>query len=266
MHKYIIFRNDDVRGTLDNSLVEITNLFIKYQIPITHVIEPANVSDEVANWLLDLKLKHPGLIEIGQHGYDHKLKNDERPGEFGGKRTYQEQFQEISKGKELMDEKFGNLWFPVFTFPYGGANDGAYKAIDDCSFKVVNGGYGIDLQRRLFYLAGHLLRRNFLFKKRIPYDLKIKPKTNLFEINMSFGFIKKYISDDTDSIMQPLDEMKRKTEEYLKSDRKAIGVLLHHRYHIDTQKIKLVEDYLKWVKKIPNIDFVTQEYIYNLYK
>lgn len=264
--KHIHFRNDDVRDSLDKSLIQITNIFIKYKIPITHAVEPANVTKEVIEWLTDLKKRHPVLIEIGQHGYEHKLKNDKRPGEFGGNRSYQEQYDEIKKGKDLMDKYFGELWHPIFTFPFGGANIAAYKAINDLNFTIVNGGYGIDPKRKLFYLAGHILRRNFLLGKRIPYDLEYKPGTNLFEINMNFGFIKKYLDEEYQSVLQTIDNMKSFTNSFLNSDRKTIGVLLHHRYHNTDEKVSLVEEYLNWIKSLNNIKFSNQETIYNTFR
>lgn len=47
----IFFRNDDVRSTLDESLVSLTDIFIRNGIPISHAVEPANISS-------DPKLKH----------------------------------------------------------------------------------------------------------------------------------------------------------------------------------------------------------------
>jgi hypothetical protein len=264
--KYIHFRNDDIRDSLDSSLIQITNLFLEYNIPITHVVEPANVTKEVREWLLNLKTQYPTLIEIGQHGYDHRLKNNKRPGEFGGNRKYQEQYDDIKKGMNLMDEYFGAKWYPIFTFPYGGANNEAYKALDQLNFAIVNGGYGIDLKRRMLYFVGHLLRKNFMFEKRIPYDLKIKPNTNLFEINVNYGFIKKYLNEESGALLQSLDDLKMYTNRYIKSNLDSIGVLIHHRYHNTDEKIKLVDDYLQWIKSIPNLKFATQETIYNTFK
>ena len=93
------FRNDDVRGSLDGSLVRIQELFIKRGIPITHAVEPANITEDVVNWLLSVKDKHPNMVSIMQHGYDHSIKNIRQYGEFGGDRTYDEQYQDIGNGK-----------------------------------------------------------------------------------------------------------------------------------------------------------------------
>ena len=69
----IFFRNDDVRDVLDDSLIGLTELCLKHQVPIAHAVEPANVTPEVVDWLMATKKKHKRLIEIIQHGYDHSL-------------------------------------------------------------------------------------------------------------------------------------------------------------------------------------------------
>ena len=85
----VFFRNDDVRDSLDKSLIDLTSIFIGEDVPINHVVEPANVSPEVVAWIKEKKKEWPKLIEIGQHGFDHKLKAVKkilgkiRKGEFG---------------------------------------------------------------------------------------------------------------------------------------------------------------------------------------
>ena len=63
MIKYIFFRNDDVRSTLDQSLVKLTNIFIQEQVPINHVVEPANISEYVTlSWDYDGRILHPNEV------------------------------------------------------------------------------------------------------------------------------------------------------------------------------------------------------------
>jgi len=261
--RLIFFRNDDVRNTLDDSLIELTELFIKYEIPIIHSVEPANLTPIVIDWLVDIKSKHPDLIEIMQHGYDHSIKNKIRKGEFGGQRNYQEQFEDIRKGKELMNKYFGDLWFPAFNFPVGPYNFETMKAVVDNGFKVVNGGWEIDIKHKLFYFVGHLLKKELLFGYRVPYNLEYRPKNKIFQINMNISVIDKYHNEETDSTMLSLEELKNESKRFMIE--KTIGILLHHRYHNTKGKIKLVDDYLGWIKGQSNIQFVTLEKIYDRY-
>lgn len=269
--KYVFFRNDDVRNALDESLVKITNICIENKIPISHAVEPANVTREVVNWLLELKKKYPDLVEIIQHGYSHKLNYQNviggklKKGEFGGDRSYAEQFKEITEGKKMMDELFGELWFPLFTFPYGARNDAAIKAVSDSGFLVINGSMGRSIINQIFYSFGRLLQKEILFGRKISWHLRYKPSTTLFQIDTSFSLNKKFINEETKSTFFSLEELKEKTNNYL-SKYCTVGIVLHHRYHDNISKIELFKNYIKWIKTLKSIEFVTQEKIYNLYK
>lgn len=261
--KIAFFRNDDVRDTLDESLIKITDIFIKYGVPITHAVEPANVTKEVIKWLVDTKKQHPDLIEIMQHGYDHTIKNNKIKGEFGGQRTYEEQYEEIKKGKELMNQYFGDLWFEAFNFPYAPYNIPAIKAVNDCKFKVLNSHYNSDWKRKFFYFVGHLLNKGRLLDHHVSWNLKRYPNTKLFEIDMNTGFIKKYLNEGTDADFFTLDQLKEKTLKYSKF--KTTGILLHHRYHTEKEHFDLVDDYLKWIST-QGYEFLTMEKIYDRFE
>lgn len=240
----LVFRNDDVRDRLDESLVQITELFLRRGLPITHAVEPANVSADVSEWLLDMKRRRPDLIEIMQHGYDHRIKNRRQKGEFGGQRTYEEQLADIRAGKELMNRYFGNQWFECFNFPYAPYNPAAIRALDDVGYRVLNSHYNASLSRRLFYGVGHLLRRGYLWGHHVSWHLRRYPGTRLFEIDMCVSFIRRYINEETDCEFLPLDELKAETLSYRRLP--VAGILLHHRYHDTPDKIALVERYLDW--------------------
>lgn len=264
MQNTLFFRNDDVRNKLDDSLIKITDLFVSHKIPIAHAVEPANINTEVVEWLNGVKKEHPDLICIMQHGYDHSIKNKMKKGEFGGQRTYQEQFSDISKGKELMNKWFGDSWFPAFNFPYAPYNPAAMKAVDDCGYLVINSHFNSKFNRKVFYLIGHAMNRGFLFNHHVSWNLNKYPGTNLFEIDMNISFINKYYNEQYDCQMLSLEQMIEETQKYLKY--KTIGVLLHHRYHNTDQKIKLVADYLKWCKTNKNFEYKSLEEIYKQYK
>jgi hypothetical protein len=267
---YIFIRNDDVRNVLDESLVKITDLCIKKEIPICHTVEPANVSKEVIEWLLAEKKKNPDLIEIVQHGYSHRLNYQTtiggkiKKGEFGGSRTYEEQYADIKKGKDLMYEYFGDLWFPLFTFPYGARNQDSLRVLQNTKFLAVNGSMGISNLHKLYYFWGRLFDFEMFLGRKISYNLRYKKGTNLFQIDTAFSVIKKYLDDDEGAIFYSLKELKTISLKYISSV-PNIGIVLHHRYHNNNEKIQLIEDFFNWLKRIPNIQFVTQEFIYKHY-
>ncbi len=255
----MFFRNDDVRGVLDKELIQITDLFIKYRIPITHAVEPANVTPEVIEWLLSVKKNHPDLIEIMQHGYDHTIKNEQRKGEFGGQRTYDEQYADIKAGKDLMNQYFSDQWFECFNFPYAPYNPAAIKAVNDVGYKVLSSHYNSEWKRRIFYFVGHVLRKGYLLNHHVSWNLRQYPGTSLFEIDMNAGFICKYTNEQTGSEMLSVEDLVELTRKYF--GQRTIGILLHHRYHDTQEKIDLVENYLEWAKD-QSFEFMTMEQVY----
>ena len=260
MKNIVFFRNDDVRNRLDDSLVELTMLFISHGVPITHAVEPANLTSEVAYWLINIKKQFPELIDIMQHGFDHTVKNKIRKGEFGGQRTYFEQLNDIKRGKEIMDSWFGKSWFPAFNFPYAPYNSGAIRAVEECGFKVLNSHFSSRLSRKIFYKIGHLLNKGYLLNHHVSWNLDYYPNTKLFEIDVNTSFIKKYYNELYDCEMLNLSELQKETFQYMKY--KTIGVLLHHRYHNTEMKIKLINEYLRWCKSVPHFEFWSLKNIY----
>lgn len=262
MFNSIFFRNDDIRGKLDKSLIELTRIFIENNLPIMHAVEPANLTSEVVDWLVETKQKYPGNVEIMQHGYDHTQKNKLLKGEFGGQRTYEEQLREIKRGKELMDEYFGKDWFPAFNYPYGPYNYESMRALNDCGYKVVNSHFNSDWKRKIFYFVGHALKKGRFLNHHVSWNLDYYPGTNLFEIDINISFIKKYVNELYDSEMYSYEELIEKTKKY--KNYKTIGVLFHHRYHNTSDKLELVQRYLDWCKR-QKFEYLKLEDIYNKY-
>ena len=242
------FRNDDVRNSLDDSLVRIQEIFINRKIPITHAVEPANISEDVVKWLLSIKEEYPDMITIMQHGYDHSIKNKKQYGEFGGDRTYDEQYEEIFKGKKLMDVHFGNLWFPAFNFPCSPYNKEAIQALQHLDFKVLNSHYNRKWSRRIFYAFGHFLKKGLLFGHHVSWNMNVYPETTIYEISMNISFIKDYLDEQTHCEFCTYEEICSDVETYLRSPF-PIGILLHHRYHTNKESIDLIKKVLDYLDK-----------------
>ena len=247
MSKEYFFRNDDIRDSLDSSLVQIQELFIKRDVPIVHAVEPANVTPEVVEWLLEMKANHPELITLMQHGCDHTIKNNNKKGEFGGQRGFDEQYEDIRKGKDLMNSLFGDAWFEAFNFPYAPYNKDAIRALEKVGYKVLNSHYNVEWKRRAFYAIGHLLRQGMLLDHHVSWNLDIYPGTTMYEISMNITFIKKYHDEQTNCDFFTLEELCNKIDQYIPT-RYPIGLLLHHRYHTTQESIDLIGgvfDYLE---------------------
>lgn len=245
MKTYIYFRNDDV-NTLDKELINVTELLITEGVPITHAVEPANVKDDTVAWLNEMKAENPNLIEIMQHGFDHKRRH---LGEFGGSRPYEEQLEYISKGKQIMLESFGENFVKAINFPFGNYNKHTIKAADELGFKIISSHYNYKPSRRIMYYLGNLARRGQIFGKHVSHHMQYYPATNLFEIDMCLSFIKKYIGgyNSRECVFEDINDM---LEEYqhFKKHTNVIGILLHHRYHHSRKGVELIRDTIKALK------------------
>lgn len=257
--KKIFFRNDDVRNTLDESLVELTNLHKEFKIPITYAVEPANVSQEVVGWLINEKKHNPNLIEIIQHGYNHNFDNKySYRMEFGKHRGYQDQYKDLKLGKDLMNEYFGDLWFQAITFPYGSFNNDTIKAISDLGYLASSTSISFSRKHQVKNNIGRFLKLNNICGKKVSYHLKKRPQSNMLDVGVSVNFIKKYISEE-EAIHYNLHELQLKILENLKQTN-VIGFLLHHRFH--KNNLEILEDLLKWLKQV-DVRFCTLKELVN---
>ncbi len=257
------FRNDDV-NELTPELVAVSELLFAEGIPIIHAVEPGNVTDACVDWLLEKKAQHGRLLEIMQHGYNH---TKHYGGEFGGKRAYQEQHDDLRRGREIMDRRFGDHWFPAVNFPYGPYNQATIRAVDDLGYTIFNGHYNPRLSRRLFYVIGRLLGKGQILNRHISHHLEIYPGTHVFTIDMAISYIDRYHgnygSNQCDwhglaDLMQRFEAAKRHIH--------AIGWLLHHRYHSTPASLKLVQDTITAMRQgNPGIEFWNFEEIHAAY-
>jgi peptidoglycan/xylan/chitin deacetylase (PgdA/CDA1 family) len=237
----IFFRNDDVRGSLDDSLIQLTELFVKYSVPITHAVEPANVSNNVVKWLIDTKLNSNDLVEIIQHGYNHNNNNKFYKMEFGGNRSYSDQYEDIHKGYSLMESLFNYHWDKIFSFPYGTYNNQTMEVVNQLKYTAISSSVSYDIKNIIKDYIGVKLNTNKLFNRNISYHLNKRPFTELWDVSTCISVIKEYINEDEaihftyEQLISKINHARRFTS--------VIGILLHHRFH---------KDYLSIIDKLLN--------------
>ena len=240
----VFFRNDDVRNSLDSSLIDFTDLLLGHGVPVSHAAEPANISIEVAEWLNSKKNEFPRLLEIIQHGYDHNLDNPAEKMEFGGNREYGDQLNDISEGKKLMDLYFGNNWTPVFTFPYGTYNQATLKAVNDSGYEAISSKIQFSSKSRLKNQVGKMLGKDIILGKKVNYHPGIRKGYRFKEISVSANLIRKYTGQST-ADHYSLNEIKEQIRIAGKYTG-IIGVLFHHRFH--QNHLGLIEDLIVHLK------------------
>lgn len=252
-------RNDDI-NILDEELVHVTRRCTDEGIPITHAVEPANVTDEAVRWLLEEKKKDPRLVEIMQHGYAHR-KWDR--GEFGGSRPFDDQLRDLTDGRRIMTEKFGPAFLPCLNFPFGPYNQASMRAADRLGYRIVSSHYNCRRSRRLMYAVGHLFRRGQILDRHVSYHLDYYPRTGMFSIDMAVSWIKEYIGEygSRECVFHTADHVVERAREFVPHT-PVIGLLLHHRFHTDQASLDLITEVLKRLKQVPGAEFLNMGEIY----
>ena len=260
MHKKtIFFRNDDIRESIEPELIKLIDIFTTAGIPISLAVEPANVTPEVVNWMLDKKRQHPDIIELIQHGYNHNKHSVYPKGtEFGTYRTFNDQYQDIQKGKQLMDLYFKDDWFPAMAFPYGSYNSPALQALDKAQFNVLSTGVTFSFPHQFKDLIGRLLRKDLIKGKKISHHNRIRKPYKFVELDCSVNIIETYLSETKANhfTLEKIIGNIKKASFYSS----VIGILFHHRFH--TEEFEMIEKLIAWIKESGEYEFSTMEQLY----
>lgn len=254
----LFFRNDDVRGVLDETLIYLTDRLLENGLPITHAVEPVNVTPEVVGWLLDRKKQFPDRLEIIQHGLSHTRHVRLPPGEFGKGRTFEEQLADIQHGYALMQKWFDGYWFQAFSFPFGGYNRDTLKALEQTRYRVISTGIRLTGKRLLFNAAGQLLRQKHLLERNIVYSGPV-PGYCLTEFPVILNHTMRQIDEN--------HAEQKKAEQLMAEWRKLsphwdrVGILTHHRFICRAD----IDELVRFIQQIRAVDvkFTTLEGLSN---
>lgn len=241
----VFFRNDDVRKSLDDSLVYLTERMVSASLPISHSVEPANVTPEVVEWLLEMQSAYPDYVEILQHGFEHRIKT-EPPyrGEFGGNRSYEAQLDEIRKGMALMNAHFADRWTRIFSFPYGTYDRNTLKALEMCGFKMISTGVRFTRKRRMLNCVGHIFKMSRFMGYNIVYFSEKKPDYSLYEFPVILNNTKRQTG--TDAGIQLSHQELKGAWERVPHRYRTRGILCHHRFN----SRKDIEQLLSFFKEL----------------
>lgn len=132
----IFLRDDDIDED-EETLRQLIDISLANSIPLNLQIIPHHLTASTIRLLKQQKKFHPTLLELNQHGWQHL--NHEKEGkkcEFGFSRTFEQKFEDISRGKTLLEEVFEDKFYPVFTPPWNRCAEDTFKVIDRLGFKV----------------------------------------------------------------------------------------------------------------------------------
>ncbi|MFQ5544144.1 MAG: glycosyltransferase, partial [Nitrospiria bacterium] len=132
----IFLRDDDANDDLEK-LRQLFDVTLASGVPLNLEIIPDDLTEAGIRLLRNHKHLHPTLVELNQHGWRHVNHETEgRKCEFGVSRTFEQQLEDISKGKSRLEKIFNSKFYPVFTPPWNRCTEETLKALDHLGFKV----------------------------------------------------------------------------------------------------------------------------------
>ena len=136
----LFIRDDDV-DCEEANLERLVSIGLKLQLPISFGIIPATLTRNVGMFLNSVKRSHPELIELHQHGWAHiSHEGNQGNAEFGPARSYAQQRGDLQKGKDTLEQAFGDGFFPAFSPPWNVYTADTIRAMKELSFQVLSAG------------------------------------------------------------------------------------------------------------------------------
>lgn len=134
----VLLRIDDIGKPESLNNTAIYEL-CKAGYKVTCAVVPLWLSQETIDFLLYCARSFPGTLEIHQHGYTHINHGDSyHKYEYGSGRSLQEQENTIREGKAILQQAFGDLFFPAFTPPYGEYDENTLQALAREGFPIMS--------------------------------------------------------------------------------------------------------------------------------
>lgn len=222
----IFFRDDDVDVTEEN-LRRLLTIFADRKIPLIAGVIPKPLTEDC----IKLLAQFSEFTELVQHGWQHV--NHEilgRKCEFGVSRNFEEQFSDLAAGQKIMNEAFGENWFPAFIPPWNRCTEITYRALDELGFRVLSKLRG-----------SQPLVTGFQFQ----------------EISVTLDIFRWQNGATLKSSEEIYEELSKQIVEG-----SPIGIMLHHKVMTD-EAFLLLEQLLDGLKQSPSVKFHTLKSLEN---
>ena len=219
----IFLRDDDIDED-EETLRHLLDIALSRNTPINLQIIPEKFTEAGVRVLKNFNRVNPDLVSINQHGYTHL--NHEKKGrkcEFGPSRNFQEQFDDISKGKAILESIFPMRFFPVFTPPWNRCTPDTFKVLEELGF--------------------HLLSKD-VGKHPITGYSFTEISTSLDLYTWKGGAAMKSPEDIVQLLLQQIEKLP------------VIGILLHHKV-MDATAFAFLDQLLSQLHQWPNVEFHT---------
>ena len=246
---YVFFRDDDI-GPLTEELMSFVGIFLDKKIPVNYQIIPERLTQETAGWLVEIKKKYPDLIHLNQHGYCHALYDSDGNmvsiEEFGNSVGLNEQYENIMKGRTILENSLGSLFSPVFTPPGNKYNASTIKALEMLGYSVNSASSYFYFSARLFYFIGRMLKKIYL-GHAVSHHGKKYPGYDIVELSINID-VDMRLNRNGESTVAGIDQLLR---EFRKAKKyyPVIGIMLHHHTYKNEAKFNTLKDFIHNIKE-----------------
>lgn len=136
--KKIFIRVDDIGQDTDKFLIFL-DIVRKENLPATYAVIPGLLDEKLTGILKEEISRGCSVI---QHGLFHQNHNSSEQKhekyEFGNNRSFEQQFQDIIKGKKYMNQYFENNFTQIFVPPWHMFNIYTLKALKKANFNFIS--------------------------------------------------------------------------------------------------------------------------------
>lgn len=132
----VFFRDDDADRDLPE-LRTLLDLFGTNAVPLGLAVIPGTLQEEGTRLLRSAAADQP--LDLHQHGWMHlNHQPTGRKCEFGPARSYEQQYSDISHGKDRLNQAFGQLDKPMFTPPWNRCSGTTRRVLADLGFRAIS--------------------------------------------------------------------------------------------------------------------------------
>jgi predicted glycosyltransferase len=219
----VFLRDDDIDED-EESLRQLLDISISRGVPINLEVIPGQLTSAATQLLKEHKRALPSLVELNQHGWQHV--NHEAHGkkcEFGASRNTEQQLADIARGQSLLEDTFGDRFYPIFTPPWNRCTTATFAALEQLGFAALSRDKGA----------------------------KPAPTGQIREVSVTLDL---FDWGGNPQLRAPQDIVADLLEQL--DPRSQIGLMLHHKV-MDARAFSLLDKLLAELARYPNVHFHT---------
>jgi hypothetical protein len=126
------FRDDDADRDVPE-LRKLLRMFALDAVPLSLAVIPGTLQVSGVRLLCDARRSQP--LELHQHGWMHANREvDGRKCEFGPSRSFEQQFEDITLGRQRLEDAFAENTTPLFTPPWNRCTSVTEQVLGEIGF------------------------------------------------------------------------------------------------------------------------------------